>query len=120
MTGTSSRGSFGLERRAEVRARALLAGKIVVMDGHISTDCTVIDSSENGARVRLPASVLLRPPLGLLLIRDGVFFDAEMAWRRSDEAGLAFTARHDLETDTDRSLKVVRTLWAQLRPRSND
>ena len=55
-----------------------------------------------------------------MLIRDGLLFDAAVAWRRGDEAGLVFKAPHDLRTDTDPALHRVRALWTELIDRYSE
>ena len=110
-------GPDGGERRARVRHRTLLAGKIIVADGYISADCTILDLSDSRARGRIPGSVILPPPLGLLIVRDGVFYDAAIAWRRADHTGLVFNARHDLRTDEDPGRRGARAIWRESAPR---
>ena len=110
----------GSERRADPRLRTLLAGKIVSGDGFISADCTVRDLSLSGARVEISRVVRLPPPVALMLIRDGLLFDAAVAWRRGDEAGLVFKEPHDLRTDTNPVRRSVRALWAELTERYSE
>jgi hypothetical protein len=110
----------GSERRADQRMRTLLAGKIVSGDGFISADCTIRDLSLSGARVEISRIVRLPPPVALLLIRDGLLFDAAVAWRRGDEAGLVFKAPHDLRTDVDPARRRVRALWTELIDRYSE
>jgi hypothetical protein len=110
----------GPNRRADQRRRTLLAGKIVSGDGFISADCTVRDLSFSGARVKISRIVRLPPPVALMLIRDGLLFDAAVAWRRGDEAGLVFKEQHDLRTDTEPARRRVRALWIELTERLSD
>ena len=106
-----------VERRTVYRARALLAGKIIVSDGVMSADCLIRNLSAVGAHVRVSASVELPRAIGLLLIREGVLFDATVVWRNGDKAGLAFTGQHDLGADRDARRRGARALWAELTPR---
>ncbi len=105
------------ERRGGPRSRVLLAGKIIVGDALFSADCQIRDLSTRGARVRISPEVQLGAPLHLLLVKEGRLFDATMAWRRGDEAGLALTAVYDLHIDHDPARTRIRELWAALRPR---
>jgi hypothetical protein len=100
-------------RRRAHRARTLLAGKIIVAQGIIH-DCMIRDFSSSGARVRISAETGLPPRVSLLVIKEGLLFEADVAWRRSDETGLAFIGQYDLRRDVDPARKGVRTLWAQL------
>jgi len=107
----------GSERRAAPRTRSLLSGKLVIAGGALSPDCAIRDLSLTGARIRLPATVDLPRDVGLLVIKNGVLFDATVVWRKEDLAGLAFTGRHDLATSIDPALRAVRVLWKELAPR---
>ena len=107
----------GQDRRAGQRLRTLLAGKIISGDGYISADCVIRDLSLEGARVDVSRAVRLPPPVALMLIRDGLLFDAAVAWRRGDEAGLVFKDQHDLRTDVDPVRRHVRALWTELTER---
>ena len=100
-------------RRRAHRARTLLAGKIVIAKD-IILDCMIRDFSPGGARVRISAATALPPKVSLLVIKEGLLFEADVAWRLGDETGFAFVAQHDLRSDTDPARKGVRALWAQL------
>jgi hypothetical protein len=97
--------------------RALLSGKIIIGNGLMSPDCVIRDLSPGGARVRVPRTIELPSRVGLLVIKDGLLFDAIVAWRRDDEAGLAFSGQHDIRGDIDPAHRGVRALWAELTPR---
>jgi len=107
----------GDERRAGHRARALLSGKVIIGNGLMSPDCVIRDLSDGGARVRISGSIELPDAVGLLVIRDGLLFDATLAWRRGDETGLAFAGRHDVRGDVDPAHRAVHRLWKELAPR---
>jgi hypothetical protein len=74
-------------RRADLRARSLLTGKIIIGDASASHDCVVRNLSAKGARVRL-----------------------------GEQIGLAFTGQHDLRKDTDPAHRGARALWTALAP----
>lgn len=105
------------DRRSDHRERALLKGKIILAGGRMSADCVIRDLSSDGARVRVDSSVPLAGGLGLLVIRDGAMFDAVVAWRKGDQAGLAFSGRHDIRAAADPELAHVHALWVELAPR---
>jgi hypothetical protein len=107
----------GPERRDSPRTRTLLKAKIVSGDGFLSPDCAVVDLSLNGARVRISAAIRLPPPVSLLLVYDGMLFDAAVAWRRGDETGLVFTGQHDLRSEICHAAPALKALWAELQPR---
>ena len=89
----------------------------ILAGGGMSADCVIRDLSSDGARVRVDSGVPLAGGLGLLVIRDGVMFDAVLAWRKGDQAGLAFSGRHDIRAAGDPELAHVHALWVELAPR---
>jgi hypothetical protein len=103
-------------RRASPRARSLLTGKIVIDDASVSHDCVIRNLSAKGARVRLAGAINLPGAVGLLVVKEGLLFDATIAWRRGEQIGLAFTGQHDLRTDADPAHRGARALWAALAP----
>jgi hypothetical protein len=106
----------GAARRLGVRSRALLTGKIVIDDGRVSYDCVIRNLSTKGARVRIPNSIGLPSEVGLLVVKEGLLFDAAIAWRRGDQIGLTFSGQHDLRESADPAHRGVRALWAALAP----
>src|SRR5580658_3153027 len=104
-------------RRRARRARTLLAGKIIIEKGLIAHDCVIRAFNSGGARVRISAATEMPPKVGLLVIKEGLLFEAGVAWRRGDETGLAFVGQYDLRGDVDPARKGVRALWAELTPR---
>ncbi len=101
----------GLDRRDGVRVAARLAGKLISADGFLHPDCTVLDLSLNGARIQISAIIRLPPPAALLLVDEGLLFDAAVAWRRGNETGLVFTTRHDLSEGEPPERPGLRDLW---------
>jgi uncharacterized membrane protein YidH (DUF202 family) len=112
----------GSDRRTDLpRTRTLLAGRLTIGTGaaFLSPGCAITELSPHGARVSVPATTRLPPPVALLLIRDGLLIEAAVAWRRGNETGLAFKTRHDLHTETSVAYGPVRALWAQLAPEAS-
>jgi hypothetical protein len=101
----------GPERRHGPRVAARLAGKLTSGDGFLHPDCTVLDLSLNGARVQISAIIRLPPPAALVLVDEGLLFDAAVAWRRGNETGLVFTGRHDLSESEPPNRPGLRDLW---------
>jgi len=104
-------------RRRARRARTLLAGKIIAGNGLNVLDCMIRDFSSGGARVRISAATALPPKVSLLVIKEGLLFEANVAWRRGDETGLTFVGRYDLRGDVAPAHKGVRALWMELASR---
>ena len=103
-----------VQRRAAERKRALLAGKLSNDDSSLTIDCTIRDISKTGALVELAAPELLPRSLRLLVIKEGVVFDTEVAWRRGNRMGLKLGDRHDLRESTDKQLTVLRAIWSHM------
>src|SRR5690606_37179103 len=82
----------------------------------ISCDCAIRDLSESGAQMRLPSSQALPPTFALIHILEGAAFEAEVAWRRGDLAGVKFLQRHDLREAVPRDLLPLRNVWLALAP----
>jgi hypothetical protein len=101
----------GPDRRDRPRAATRMAGKLISADGFLHPDCTVLDLSVNGARVQISAIIRLPPPAALLLVDEGLLFDAAVAWRRGNETGLVFTSRHDLSDGEPADRPGLRDLW---------
>jgi len=101
-------------RRTDVRARALMSGKVIVGDCQMSIDCVIRNLSSRGARVTVPRSIDLPVDVGLLIVREALLCEAKVAWRNGDQTGLAFRARHDLRKDTDPSRRGIRALWSAM------
>jgi hypothetical protein len=97
------------ERRVVSRARSRMAGKIII--GHGSIDCVVQNLSTRGARVRVRGYVVLPPAFGLLLMSEGLLFDAAIIWRSRGNLGLKFAGRYDLRSDRDPSRAITRAVW---------
>lgn len=105
------------DARSGVRRRTLLRGRICWGPQYaISADCAIRDLSENGAQLRAPASQALPPSFALIHILEGVAFEAELAWRRGDLAGVKFVERHDLKVPVSRDLLPLRNIWLALAP----
>jgi hypothetical protein len=105
---------IGPVRRVDTRARSLMSGKLIVGDGQMSVDCVIRNLSSRGARVSVPRSIDLPGLVGLLIVREGLYCEAVVAWRNGELTGLAFRARHDLKKDTDPARRGVRALWSAM------
>jgi hypothetical protein len=104
-------------KRTSPRSRALLAGKLIVWDGQLSTDCMIRDLSDDGARVKVASTAVIPAEVGLLIIRDGLLLECRLVWRRGDEAGLSVLSRHDLNKSNDAAHRRARAIWLEVSPR---
>ena len=105
------------DSRAGSRKRTLLRGRICWgPHAAISTDCTIRDISETGAQLRVPATQALPNEFALIHVLDGIAYQATLAWRRGDLAGVHFEARHDLRVAGAPELFHLRQIWLALAP----
>jgi hypothetical protein len=105
------------DARSGARRRTLLRGRICWGPLYaISADCAIRDLSETGAQLRLPSSQALPPSFALIHILGGTAFEAALAWRKGDLAGVKFLTRHDLKVAGPRELLPLRQVWLALAP----
>lgn len=111
---SSSPVSRPVERRRTQRQRALLTGKLATDGASITIDCVIRNLSADGALVETPSPHLIPKELHLLQVREGVAWDAKVAWRRGSKVGLELLDRHDLRETTARQLKALRHVWRHM------
>ena len=104
-----------VERRALVRQRTFLGGRICYGPKHvISVECGIRNLTSRGAMLRVPADQPLPPAFTLLHVSEAVAFDARLTWRRGETLGVSFEGRHDLRGSVDEEFKALRAIWAAL------
>jgi hypothetical protein len=104
------------ELRSAPRRRVLRAGKVAYGQG-FSADCPIRDESATGARIAVGGHPLPRQVI-LMCVSTGVAYEAQVMWRRDDEAGLRLGRRHQLERGPARaadSLRLAQRLWRHNR-----
>ncbi len=79
------------ERRRNRRTRTLKLGHIICPEGQ-QFDCTVLDISDGGAKVRLGENTAC-PAHFTLRLKDGRSHRCELAWRSNSELGVRFLSR---------------------------
>ncbi len=79
------------ERRRSRRTRTLKLGQVLCPEGQ-RFDCTVLDISEGGARIRLAKQVSC-PAHFTLRLTTGRSYRCEIAWRGDTELGMRFLSR---------------------------
>lgn len=105
------------DARSRARRRTLLRGRICWGPHYaISADCTIRDLSETGAQLRLPPTQALPPSFALIHILEGTAYEAALAWRKGDLAGVKFLTSHDLKVPGARELLPLRRVWLALAP----
>ena len=77
-------------RREERRPTRFRQGRLFNAYGAFLLRCTIIDRSENGARVRVAEPLAPLTVVRLLDEVDKIVVEAKVAWRRGNDLGLAF------------------------------
>lgn len=109
--------SSSTDGRSGARRRTLFRGRICWgPHSAISADCAIRDLSESGAQLRLPATQVIPARFSLIHILGGEAYEASLAWRRGDLAGVKFHARHDLRSAGAPELFDLRQIWLALAP----
>lgn len=101
------------ELRRAPRQRALLSAKAVYLDGAMSLDCTIVDRSESGARIRATRTALLPKRFFLLDFKHATAHDVSVAWSAPPFWGLNFERSLPLNRDLPSELKHLATLWIE-------
>ena len=79
-----------IERRALVRHKTFIKGRIYFNNRLSSLDCIVRDVSEQGARLQVPESVALPDAFELYLPNKDEHYRAQVHWRKGDQIGVSW------------------------------
>lgn len=79
------------EKRRAPRRRLLRDGRIVIRKGWSLFDCTIRDTSTDGARLSLKPECELPREFDLLHVTEKALIPCELKWRRGDRLGVRFT-----------------------------
>ncbi len=104
------------ETRGAPRRRVLRSGRLAYGDG-MSADCPIRDESATGARISVGAHPLPREVI-LVYVSTGVAYEAQVVWRRGQDAGVRFGRRHLLERTAPAPaapLRLAQRLWNHRR-----
>jgi hypothetical protein len=104
------------ESRGAPRRRVLRSGRIAYGEG-FSAECPIRDESATGARISIGAHPLPRD-LVLVCVSTGVAYEAQVVWRRGQDAGVRFGRRHELERAAPTpasALRLAQRLWSHRR-----
>src|SRR5215469_4905006 len=108
-----------VDPRGEPRKRTLFKGVISYgQDCEFTIDCVIADFSEAGARVQIQPGPPIPTDVYLVHSRERAAYEANVAWRRNNNLGLKFVARHDLENPTTEVLRMLRRHCVENVPRA--
>lgn len=97
--------------RREARKRTLMSGRIVHQDGAASLDCTILDLSASGARIRTAHGHTLPSHFHLINMRDRTAHEANVVWQKDQFAGLRFDSTYVLGGSLPVYLQYLRKIW---------
>jgi hypothetical protein len=78
------------ERRAFIRGRTYLGGRLAFNNQYCTIDCLVRNMSQNGAKLVFEGTALLPGEFDLMLPQKSETRRARIVWRQQDEAGVSF------------------------------
>jgi hypothetical protein len=104
------------ERRASVRQRVLLGGKLAYLASNFTAACTVRNLSDGGALVITAAVPLPQDPF-LIVTSRATAHKARTAWRDGERSGIAFEETWRFDVTPPPGLAGLRDLWLELVPR---
>jgi len=114
--GVSDRTTDRIEGRANPRRNVLLRGLLVHGAALLTTECTVRDLSEGGARVQISTFTVIMAPVALLVVRLDRAWAARVVWQIGLVMGLRFDRAIELHPgDTSEPDRTVRRLWVARR-----
>jgi hypothetical protein len=80
------------ERRALVRHKTLIKGRIYFNNRLSSMDCIVRDLTASGARLEFSENVTLPSAFELYIPNRDEYFHARVEWRKGNNLGISLTA----------------------------
>lgn len=98
------------ERRRPGRRRSLLGGTVVFRDGSRALPCIVHDRTEQGGRIEVAAEQPVPKRFYLLTSKDNYAYDAELAWRKGNGAGLLFRDVFDISVASDPEVQFLKRI----------
>jgi PilZ domain len=78
------------EARRAIRVRTFLQARISYGEGAISTECTVSQLSDSGARLTVASTVALPDVFDIAVPQRGISRRAKLVWRNDDQVGVDF------------------------------
>ena len=89
------------DARRAIRVRTFLQARISYGEGAISTECTVSQLSDTGARLTVASTVALPDVFDIAVPQRGISRRAKQVWRNDDQVGVDFVGGdEDLSAST--------------------
>ena len=82
-----------VEKRARQRRWRLEGARLGALDGGFSLPCTIVDMTEDGARVRVPEPLHMPSRICLFDTRERIVYAADLVWSGPPEYGLKFVGK---------------------------
>lgn len=101
------------QRRPARRKQVLMPGVITIPPGTKLHNCSILNLSDSGAQVTLQSGRELPSTFYLINIRDRCAYEARVAWRKQDKAGLVFSTQFNLTQIPDPGMRFLRRLWLE-------
>jgi hypothetical protein len=99
-------------RRAR-RKRVLMAGVISDLPGTRHFNCTILDITDEGARILLLAKFELPPVFYLINVPARLAYEGVKVWRKGDKTGVRFARTIPLTGKADPAHALLCRLWLQ-------
>lgn len=97
----------GGEKRRAKRKPTVERAALAWGYGTVFADCTIVDISRTGARVRFRYDPKIPEKLFLVQLDQKIAHEARIAWIRPDSLGLEFFGGHDLRKPTTPELEAL-------------
>ena len=94
-------------RRVTNRGRVLVGGLIVCPIGSAVLECTVYDSSESGAKIRVSDERRIPSEFYFVNLKRQNAYNTQLIWRRSHFAGLSLRDAHALDEPLPEEMENV-------------
>ena len=81
-----------IERRAAVRHKSFIKGRIYFNNRLSSMDCIIRDATDKGARLEFSENVALPDTFELYMPNKDEYFQSHVEWRKGDNIGITWQA----------------------------
>ncbi len=89
------------ERRATVRHKTFIKGRIYFNNRLSSMDCIVRDVTNNGGRLEFSENVMLPDAFELYIPHKDEYFQVQVRWRRGNNIGITWRPEYGLSPATE-------------------